>query len=201
MPKLLPGINIICGLEGETAATYRMNMELLEKIKDEGLMIRRINIRQVLPVRKEFRVKVDQRRFKKFKEQVREDIDRVMLDRIVPYGTVLKDVYMELNDGNVTFGRQIGSYPLLVGIPYKLDTEEFHDVLITDWGFRSITGITYPFDINHMPMSSLEGLPGVGKKRATKLVLERPFRDAEDLKRVIEDPKVVEMLSEIVEFK
>ena len=201
MPKLLPGINIICGLDGETAATYKMDMELLERIRDEGLMIRRINIRQVLPIRKEFKVKVDQRRFKKFKEQVREDIDRVMLERIAPYGTILKDVYMELNDGNVTFGRQIGSYPLLVGVPYKLDTEEFHDVFITEWGFRSITGITYPFDINHMPMSSLEGLPGVGKKRATKLVLERPFKDAEDLKRVIEDPKIVEILSEIVVFK
>ncbi len=201
MPKLLPGINIICGLDGETAATYRMDMDLLERIRDEGLMIRRINIRQVLPIRKEFKVKVDQRRFKKFKEQVREDIDRVMLERIAPYGTILKDVYMELNDGNVTFGRQIGSYPLLVGVPYKLDTEEFHDVFITEWGFRSITGITYPFDINHMPMSSLEGLPGVGKKRATKLVLERPFKDAEDLKRVIEDPKIVEILSEIVVFK
>ena len=134
-------------------------------------------------------------------EQVREDIDRVMLERIAPYGTVLKDVYMELNDGNVTFGRQIGSYPLLVGVPYKLDTEEFHDVFITEWGFRSITGITYPFDINHMPMSSLEGLPGVGKKRATRLVLERPFKDAEDLERVIEDPKIVEILSEIVVFR
>ena len=201
MPKLLPGINIICGLDGETASTYKMDMELLERVRDEGLMVRRINIRQVLPIRKEFKTKVDQRRFKKFKEQVREDIDRVMLERIVPYGTVLKDVYLELNDGNVTFGRQIGSYPLLVGVPYKLDTEEFHDVFITEWGFRSITGITYPFDINHMPMSSLEGLPGVGKKRATKLVLERPFKDAEDLRRVIEDPKVIDMLSEIVVFK
>ena len=52
-----------------------------------------------------------------------------------------------------------------------------------------------------MPMSSLEGLPDVGKKRATKLVLKRPFKDAEDLRRVIEDPKVIDMLSEIVVFK
>ena len=52
-----------------------------------------------------------------------------------------------------------------------------------------------------MPMSSLEGLPGVGKKRATRLVLERPFKDAEDLERVIEDPKIVEILSEIVVFR
>ena len=198
MPKLLPGINIICGLDGETKRTYEMDKEILNKMKDEGLMIRRINIRQVLPVRRPFEVKVDQRRFKKFKEEVREDIDRVMLERIVPYGTILKDVYMELNDGNTTFGRQIGSYPLLVGIPYKVDTEEFHDVFVTEWGFRSITGITYPFDINHMPMSSLAGLPGIGKKRASKLVMERPFSSLEELAAVIEDPSVVEKLRDII---
>ncbi len=198
MPKLLPGINIICGLDGETKDTYRMDMEILERIRDEGLMVRRINIRQVLPVRRPFDVKVDQRRFKKFKEDIRENIDRAMLERIVPYGTILKDVYMELNDGNTTFGRQIGSYPLLVGIPYKVDTDEFHDVFITDWGFRSITGITYPFDINHMPMSSLAGLPGIGKKRASKLVMERPFKSLEELEEVIEDPSVVEKLKDII---
>ncbi len=198
MPKLLPGINIICGLDGETKETYRMDMEILEKMKEEGLMIRRINIRQVLPVRRPFELKVDQRRFKKFKEDVRENIDQVMLQRIVPYGTILKDVYMELNDGNTTFGRQIGSYPLLVGVPYKVDTEEFHDVFVTDWGFRSITGITYPFDINHMPMSSLAGLPGIGKKRASKLVMERPFSSMEELAEVVEDPNVMEKLKDII---
>ena len=178
-----------------------MDMEILERIRDEGLMVRRINIRQVLPVRKEFKTRVDQKKFKKFKESVREEIDSVMLQRVVPYGTVLKDVYMELNDGNVTFGRQIGSYPLLVGVPYRLDTEEFHDVFITGWGFRSITGITYPFDINGMPMSALESLPGIGKKRATKLVLERPFKDADDLARAIDDPSVIDGLRPLLSFE
>ena len=200
MPILLPGINIICGLDGETAATYKMDMEFLERLRDEDLMVRRINIRQVLSIRREFKTKVDQRRFKKFKEGVREDIDRVMLERVVPYGTILKDVYMELNDGNVTFGRQIGSYPLLVGVPYKLDVEEYHDVFVTGWGFRSITGITYPFDINHMPMSSLEALPGIGKKRASKLVLARPFSSMEDVLKVVEDPNVVEKLDGLIVF-
>ena len=198
MPKLLPGINIICGLDGETADTYRMDMDILKRMRDEGLMVRRINIRQVLPVRREFDVKVDQRRFKKFKEDVREDIDRVMLERIVPYGTVLKDVYIELNDGNVTFGRQIGSYPLLIGIPYKMETECFRDVFVTEWGYRSITGITYPFDINHMPMSSLEALPGIGKKRASKLVLARPFASMEELANVIDDDDVLERLKDLI---
>ena len=200
MPRMLPGINIVCGLDGETSKTYDMDMELLGRIRDEGLMVRRINIRQVLPIRREFSVRVDQRRFKRFKEEVREDIDRVMLERVAPYGTVLRDVYMELQDGNTTFGRQIGSYPLLVGVPYKVDTEQFRDIFVTDWGFRSITGVTYPFDINSMPMSALEALPGIGKKRAQRLAAERPFEGFDDLLRVLEDPHVVDGLRDLVVF-
>ena len=200
LPRLLPGLNLICGLDGETPSTYSMDMDFLKMVRDEGLMIRRINIRQVLPVRREFDVRVDQRRFKRFKEEVRTDIDRAMLERVAPYGTVLKDVYMEIHDGNTTFGRQIGSYPLLVGIPYKVDLDEFHDVFVTDWGFRSITGITYPFDINSMPMSSLAALPGIGKKRASKIVMERPLSGFDDLLRVVEDPHVVEGLRDLVVF-
>ena len=200
MPRLLPGINIICGLDGETRATYGMDMDFMEGIRDEGLMVRRINIRQVLPVRREFTTRVDQRTFKRFKEDVRNDIDRVMLERVAPYGTVLRNVYTELHDGNTTFGRQIGSYPLLVGIPYKVDLEEFHDVLVTGWGYRSVTGITYPFDINSMPMSALAALPGIGRKRASKLVMERPLGGFDDLFNVVEDPHVVDGLRDIVTF-
>ena len=201
MPKLLPGINIICGLDGETPATYGMDLDILKKIRDEGLSIRRINIRQVLPVRRQFDVKVSQKRFKKFKEEVRDEIDGVMLERVAPYGTVLRDVFMELNDGGITFGRQIGSYPLLVGIPYKLETGRFFDVFVTDWGYRSITGVTYPFDVNSMPLSALEALPGIGKKRAAKMVLERPFSGLDDLGRAIDDRTVIEGLRDIVVFR
>ncbi len=200
LPRLLPGINIICGLDSETAETYRMDMDFLSRIRDEGLMVRRINIRQVLPVRREFDVRVDQRRFRRFKKEVRSDIDRVMLERIAPFGTVLRNVYTELHDGNTTFGRQIGSYPLLVGIPYKVDLGEFREVFVTDWGFRSVTGVTYPFDINSMPMSALSALPGIGKKRASRLVIERPLSGFDDLLRVVEDPHVVDDLRDIVVF-
>ncbi len=198
MPRLLPGINIVCGLDGETPETYGMDMDLLLRIRDEGLSVRRINIRQVLPVRREFTVRVDQRRFKRFKEDVREDVDRVMLERVAPYGTVLRNVYMELHDGNTTFGRQIGSYPLLVGVPYKVDLEEFRDVFVTDWGYRSITGVTYPFDVNSMPMSALAALPGIGKKRAQRMAAERPFGSMDDLLRVVEDPNVLERLKGLI---
>lgn len=155
LPKILPGLNLICGLDGESAGTYEMDLGLLRRIRDEGLLLRRINIRQVIPSRKSFNVRVDTNRFRKFKEAVREEIDRPMLERMVPAGTVLKGVYMEIHDGNVTFGRQPGSYPLLVGVPYEVPLDAKYDVIVTDWGYRSITGITYPFGINTMPMSAV----------------------------------------------
>ena len=201
MPRLLPGINMICGLDGETAATYDMDMEFLARVRDEGLMVRRINIRQVLPVRREFGTRVDQRRFRRFKEEVRGEVDRVMLERVAPFGTVLRGVYTELRDGGVTFGRQIGSYPLLVGIPYAVPLEGFVDVFVTDWGYRSVTGVTYPFNVNEMPMSALEALPGIGKKRAQRIAAGRPFGGPEDLLRAVEDPAVLERILPAIEFR
>ena len=200
LPKILPGLNIICGLEGETFETYGIDMDFLQRIVDEGLMVRRINIRQVIGSRREFHVKMNEKRFKKFKENVRENIDHPLLERMIPLGTVLTGVYAEIHDGNITFGRQPGSYPILVGIPYKVDLDRFYDVKITEWGFRSVTGITYPFNINTMPMSALSALPGIGKKRATALTLKRPFKDLEDLGRAIDDPKVIEGLRDYVVF-
>jgi len=47
LPKFLPGLNIIFGLLHETKETHKKNMESLHQIIDEGLMLRRINIRQV----------------------------------------------------------------------------------------------------------------------------------------------------------
>ena len=200
MPHLLPGINIIAGLDGETAKTYDMNLEFLRKVRDEGLMLRRINIRQVMPVRREFDVKVDAKRFKRFKEQVRTEIDQEMLKRVVPYGTVLRNVYTELHDGVITFGRQIGSYPLLVGIPYKLELERFYDVIVTGWGFRSITALEYPFPINTANMSAISSLPGIGKKRAATIVRYRPYKDMDSLASVLDDSNVSDKLRPFLRF-
>jgi radical SAM superfamily enzyme with C-terminal helix-hairpin-helix motif len=200
LPKILPGINIICGLDGETADTYRQDMDLLKIIMGEGLLVRRINIRQVMPLRKDFNTKVDKRAFTRFKDTVREEIDHEMLKRLVPKGTVLKDVFMEIQDGNTTFGRQIGTYPILVGIPYKVEPGTSHDVTVTDWGFRSVTGMTTPFNINTMPMSAIEELPGIGKKRAAKIVLNRPYGSVDDVRKIIDDPAVFENLRNIIDL-
>lgn len=200
LPKVLPGLNLICGLDGETDSTYDADLELLRTIRDEGLLLRRINIRQVIPSRKVFGVKVDTGRFKRFKETVRTEIDRPILEKVVPRGTILRGVYMEVRDGNVTFGRQPGSYPLLVGVPYPVDIGTKYDVVVTDWGYRSVTGLTYPFDINAMPMTAVGTLPGIGRKRAAQIIRARPFADYEEFVRALDDPRVADGLKNILTF-
>lgn len=201
MPYLLPGLNFIAGLDGETENTYLLNKEFLKKLLDEGLLVRRINIRQVLPIRKTFDVRVNTGTFKKYKHEIREEVDRKMLERMVPKGTVLKDVFMEIHDGGVTFGRQLGTYPLLVGVPYPLDLGKTYDLVITDWGFRSITGMVYPFPINHASMAAIGSLPGIGKKRAATIIRHRPYRSIEELSNVIDDADVVKTLEELLCFQ
>jgi radical SAM superfamily enzyme with C-terminal helix-hairpin-helix motif len=169
LPDLLPGLNFIIGLEGETARTLELDLAFLKEVLSSGYLLRRINVRQVIPIRREFAPTVGHGEFLRFKDRVREDIDRPMLERLVPQGRVLRRVFTELRDGSTTFGRQIGSYPLLIGIPYPVDLGKLVDVQVVGWGYRSITAIEHPLNINTCSLKALEALPGVGRKRAIRL--------------------------------
>ena len=72
LPKLLPGLNFIAGLNGETSNTYDINLALLRELKQEGHMIRRVNIRQV---EGEGFQEIDETDFQSFKKTVREEFD------------------------------------------------------------------------------------------------------------------------------
>jgi radical SAM superfamily enzyme with C-terminal helix-hairpin-helix motif len=200
MPRLLPGLNFVYGLQGESKETFKHNFEFLRSILDENLLLRRINLRQVLPIsgsdNKRSKTKKHHRRFIKHKKEVREYIDRPMLSRICPPTVVLKNVFMELTKGNITFGRQLGSYPILVGVPYKLDQYQFHDVVITDHGFRSVTGFVTPFSINTASEHALQALPGIGAKRASRLLISRPFSELSEVHQALDDPDVLARFEE-----
>ncbi|MCZ7372292.1 MAG: radical SAM protein [Candidatus Methanoperedens sp.] len=116
LPELLPGINFVHGLKGETKKTFEMNFNFMKRVLESGLMVRRVNIRQVMTF-----------------------------------------AGMELN--------------------------RFYDIMVTDHGHRSITGIPVPVDINRAPLKIIELIPGVGKKQAGKIVMVRPYKDKEDAAR------------------
>lgn len=193
MPYLLAGINFVAGLPGETAETYRLNIEFLNEVLKRGLLVRRVNIRQVLifPTSRlwgkakkiTLRLKEQKRRFYSFKKWVREVFDREMLRRIVPRGTVLRRVYTEVYYHGGTYARQVGSYPLLVYIPSRVELGRYIDVVVAEHGSRSVLAIPYPLNVNTADKRLLRWLPGVDKSKLRLLVKERPYRDLEDLRR------------------
>lgn len=186
LPELLPGINFVHGLKGETKKTFELNFQFLKKVLDSGLMVRRVNIRQVMtfagtPMQgHDEAVWMNKELFLRYKEKIRNEIDLPMLRRVIPAGTMLKDVRTEIFD-KITFGRQLGTYPLLVGIPLRLDLCRSFDILVTDHGHRSITGIPVPIDINHLPIKLLNMLPGMDNKEVARVMRGRPFKDKEDI--------------------
>ena len=192
LPKLLPGLNFIAGLNGETESSYGINMQLLDSLRSEGLWLRRINIRQVEGLGFQ---EIPQDTFQEFKNSVREEIDKPLLKEMFPIGTELKGVWWEAHDdrirrpeqvlqkihrdasiygsSGITFGRQIGAYPILVGTPYQIPLETKSDIIVTGHGMRSISGVESGLSINTATQSQLEAIPGIGSKAAWRIVSNR----------------------------
>jgi radical SAM superfamily enzyme with C-terminal helix-hairpin-helix motif len=188
LPKLLPGINLLHGLDGETEETYELNKQFLKRVLDAGLMLRRVNIRQVMAfegtdmAETGASIALDHKRqFKSYKREVRETVDNPMLQRVAPVGTVLPDVHFEYHQDGRTFGRQLGTYPLLVGIPGERELGAVRDVAIVDHGYRSVTGVPYPLDVNAASMDELTAIPGIGSGTAGDVVVNRPYESPSDV--------------------
>ncbi|MBW2989310.1 radical SAM protein [Candidatus Woesearchaeota archaeon] len=148
MPKLLPGINLLYGLKGESKSTHHENMLWLKRILEEKLMLRRINIRQVSIFEgtdlyngcgNRF-LKKNKKYYWKWRDEIRHKIDLPMLKRLVPEETLLKGCMAEVYDGNTTFCRQIGTYPLIVGVKERLDLGKFYGLRVKGHMLRSVVG-------------------------------------------------------------
>ncbi len=142
-------------------------------------MVRRVNIRQVMPFEgtpayTNNTLGKHDRRFRAFKEFVRNKIDLPMLQQVFPIGPILRDVRIEVS-GEISFGRQPGSYPILAGIPVNFPVRSVVDVVVVDWGMRSITALPLPLNVNTLPAPALRWMPGVGKKRVVAVLAKRPF--------------------------
>ena len=188
LPKLLPGINLVHGLAGEREETFEHNRRFLQRVMDEGLLLRRVNIRQVMafPGTEMSDTGAEiahdhKKQFKRYKREIREEIDNPMLQRVAPPGTVLPDVHLEYHEDGTTFGRQLGTYPLLVGVPGERELGQAIDVAVVDWGYRSVTAVPYPLDVNSASMAELTAIPGIGKSTAGDIVVGRPYGSVEEV--------------------
>ena len=145
---LLPGINILLGLTGETPETLEKNFAALKRIVDEGWLVRRINIRQVVPFPGTALyerlggkpLRANRRYYSEWVDKVRREIDVPMLQKLFPVGTILRDLCSEVHNGNTTFMRQIGSYPILVAVRERLPLDESFSVRVIGYMRRSLLG-------------------------------------------------------------
>lgn len=194
-PMFLPGVNFVLGLPGETGETYARNFEFLRSILDRRLSLRRTNIRKVIPIRgtplwgARWPQKAMRRNAKRFVARVRSEIDRPMLVRTYPSGTVLRGLVSELSKGNTTFCRFPGSYPVVVGMEERLKAKQIVDGIVVGHGYRSLTALRFPLDINSCHGSMLAAFPEIGPRRAARILLSRPIGSRTDLEKALEpDP-------------
>lgn len=172
-PELLPGVNFVLGLPGETAKTYRANKEFLERILEEGLLVRRVNVREVLPLPGTPMWSVGtsiaeaHRKYAKaFKKWVRRNFDEKMLPKVYPKGTILRNCYVEYQAGPTTIARPTGSYPIAVFLEEKEGLAKMMkvDCIVTGHKARSLLGVPLPVNPQKHSLKTLTKV--FGRKRA-----------------------------------
>jgi radical SAM superfamily enzyme with C-terminal helix-hairpin-helix motif len=174
LPHLLPGINLLYGLPGESKKTLDYNMTFLQNLLEEDLLVRRINIRQVigLPgtrVVNERGGRVRRNDFYRHREEVRDTIDIEMIRRVAPQGTILNGAFIESDEGGHYLLRQLGTYPLLCHMPKAREETGRQSVFVVDHGPRSLTVLPSPFKMRHASLSQWKSIPRIGAKRATRV--------------------------------
>ncbi|MEQ8351387.1 MAG: radical SAM protein [Leptospiraceae bacterium] len=193
LPRLLPGLNLLHGLAGESEKTFEYNYKFLKDILDSGLLLRRINIRQTVTY-KNTRLDRMQRtgeskrpgksqrihqRFLYYRDRIRKDIDHAFLLKNFPVGTLVREVILESTNEGYYLGRPLGSYPVTVKIP--LDDRQaarFYEnrtpltCFVTGAEERSIRALCFPLRLDSMGSIAFSQIPGLGKKSASRLFAE-----------------------------
>jgi radical SAM superfamily enzyme with C-terminal helix-hairpin-helix motif len=204
LPHLLPGINLLYGLPGESKKTLEHNMDFLKQILDEGLIVRRINVRQVIGLlgtglKQDTRKKIKRNQFFRHREEIRETIDLEMIKRVAPHGTVIQSVFVDGETGNSYLLRPLGTYPLLCHMPKGTDDFAPRTVFVVDHGPRSLTVLPFPFRPSQASLFQWRALPGVGGKRATRIKATKSLNSVEDVSETL-DMEFPEWLTRTMDF-
>lgn len=202
LPAVLPGLNFLFGLAGESRYSLEVNRDFLTRLLEEGLSVRRINIRRAIvhpgssleKLLSQAPSRLRDRDYRRWKRWVREEVDTAMMNRVAPTGTIIRNVMIEEKKGNINFGRPLGSYPPLIGIPgQSRRIGEIVDVAVTGHGGRSLTGVPFPLREGDMNPETLTAIPGIGKARARRLMEGHPSTLREALSH-LDDPELIGQL-------
>ena len=185
--RLLPGINLIHGLIGETADTFKINYESLKEILNLGLLVKRINIRSLFPfpgtiaAQKQTHNTMIENRYRFYREKIRNEIDHAMIQQLFPIGTVIANMQVLSCIHGYSYAKEIRSYAITAKIPMELSHFSFVDCIVVGHQERSLLCLPYPIAINTLPQKALEAIPGISKKVSSAIIMHRPFSCLDDV--------------------
>ena len=145
LPKLLPGINIIYGLDGQSKETLKYNLDNFNKILKSNNWVRRVFVRKLTsPYGEQFDnyTKDKLEEFKYWSSRIENEFTIPMLKQVFPIGLEIKDLRMEMyKDGNSIL-RQMATCPVRVIIKNKeLKLDNFYNVKVIGYiGNRTLLG-------------------------------------------------------------
>ncbi|SDH97829.1 Radical SAM superfamily enzyme with C-terminal helix-hairpin-helix motif [Sinosporangium album] len=148
LSMLLPGLNLIYGLPGESHRTHYENLAGLVRILDAGLLCHRINVRQAraypgtpLAAMQEREPLPSVEHFTSWKADIDNIFDQPMKQRVYPIGRKITSLHSFFVTSRGTWHRRLGSYPIQV---VERDTARplygAADMTITDHAPRYVYG-------------------------------------------------------------
>ncbi|HHX99151.1 TPA: radical SAM protein [Candidatus Dojkabacteria bacterium] len=145
LPKLLPGINIIYGLDGQSNKTLDYNLTNFRKMLDSGSWVRRVFVRKLTsPYGEQFDkyTKDKLEEFEYWNCKIRKEFTIPMLKKVFPVGLVIKDLRMEMFRNGDSILRQMATCPVRVVIKNtELKLDDFYNVRIIGYiGDRTLLG-------------------------------------------------------------
>lgn len=145
LPKLLPGINIIFGLDGQSDKTLNYNLENFNKILNYGSWTRRVFVRKLTsPYGEQFDNYTEKEliEFKKWSNQIENDFIIPMLKQVFPIDLEISDLRMEMYKEGNSILRQMATCPIRVVVKNKkLELDKFYKIKVIGYvGNRTILG-------------------------------------------------------------
>lgn len=121
LPKLLPGLNLVYGLPGETHGTHVANLRGLAGILDAGLLCHRTNVRLArafpgtpLAALGELAPLPSAEHFASWKADIDHTWDRPMKERVYPTGLRVPGLHSYFIGRGGTWWRRLGSYSIQI---------------------------------------------------------------------------------------
>lgn len=149
LPMLLPGINLIYGLPGETHRTHLENLRGLDELLDAGVLCHRTNVRQArvypgtpLATDGDGRPAPSVEHFATWKADLDAIWDQPMKERVYPRGLRLGGLHAFFTTSRGTWFRRLGSYPIqVIERDTIVDRYTPADLTVTDHAARFIYGV------------------------------------------------------------